>query len=399
MTPEQFYAKYLHQYAQENTKLGAQCVWAFKLFCKENSIPVVPTPDNRASGYWTCQNQDGTINENVKAWQEKYFDKITDKSKFRNGDWVIWGWNGSHAQTHIAMWIGGKSFSLNQYEDYKNFTAKDTDFSDALGALRWKGYKQMAEIMNGIDISNWQKGLNLNNIDFDFVICKATEGIGFVDPYCDQWVQQAIALGKPWGFYHFMRPTNDPVKEAQFFVENTSAYFGKGLPVLDVEVRYGNIDIVDWCYKFLSEVIRLTGIKPLVYMSEQSFEWAYDWSKVVSLDCGLWCAAYRTGKEFDGYGPNAAGQPPRPKNWPFVCMWQYTSKGRLNGWNGYLDFDVFYGGRKVWDAYVTSKNNTAPDTDDKDKQIAELEKKVAMLKNTMNDITDTIQEALKELRI
>lgn len=69
MTPEQFYAKYLYQYAQESPKLGAQCVWAFKLFCKENSIPVMPTPDNRASGYWTCQNQDGTINEDVKAWQ------------------------------------------------------------------------------------------------------------------------------------------------------------------------------------------------------------------------------------------------------------------------------------------------------------------------------------------
>ena len=349
MTPEQFYAKYLYQYAQESPKLGAQCVYAFKLFCKENSIPVMPTPDNRASGYWTCQNQDGTINEDVKAWQEKYFEKITDKSQFRNGDWVIWGWNGSHPQTHISMWLGGKSFSLNQYTEYKNFTIKETDFSDALGALRWRGYEQMAEIMNGIDISNWQAGLNLKDIEFDFVICKATEGIGFVDPYCDQWIQQAIALGKPWGFYHFMRPTNDPVKEAQFFVEHTSAYFGKGLPVLDAEVKYGNVDVVDWCYQFLSEVIRLTGIKPLMYMSEQSFEWAYDWSKVVSLDCGLWCAAYRTANTFNGFSPNSAGQPPRPKNWPFICMWQYTSKGSVSGINGHVDRSKFVNGHTIYD--------------------------------------------------
>ena len=32
--------------------------------------------------------------------------------------------------------------------------------------------------LKGIDISNWQNGINLNAIDADFVIVKATEGVG-----------------------------------------------------------------------------------------------------------------------------------------------------------------------------------------------------------------------------
>ena len=57
--------------------------------------------------------------------------------------------------------------------------------------------------LNGIDISNHQKGLNLKDITCDFVICKATEGTTFVDKYCDGFMQQAMKLGKKVGVYHF----------------------------------------------------------------------------------------------------------------------------------------------------------------------------------------------------
>ena len=42
-------------------------------------------------------------------------------------------------------------------------------------------------MLRGIDISNWQAGLDADAVfpNVDFVICKATEGVGFVDGYCD----------------------------------------------------------------------------------------------------------------------------------------------------------------------------------------------------------------------
>lgn len=60
-------------------------------------------------------------------------------------------------------------------------------------------------MLNGIDISGWQGDIDLSKLNFDFVIVKATEGTGYVNPYCDKKVQQAIKLGKKWGFYHSHR--------------------------------------------------------------------------------------------------------------------------------------------------------------------------------------------------
>ena len=34
--------------------------------------------------------------------------------------------------------------------------------------------------LNGIDVSNWQKGINLAAVPADFVICKATQGTTYV---------------------------------------------------------------------------------------------------------------------------------------------------------------------------------------------------------------------------
>lgn len=203
--------------------------------------------------------------------------------------------------------------------------------------------------MNGIDISNWQAGINLSNIAFDFLIARATEGIGCVDKYCDGYIQQAIKLGKPFGFYHFARPTNDPIREAEFFYNSCRGYFGKGIPILDWES--GNTSNVTWAKRWLDRVYQLSGVKPVIYMSESVVN-ANNWSAVAAADYGLWVAKYRDNNPDYNYNMANAGSRPHVKWWKFYCMWQWTSSGRLNGYNGNLDCDVFYGDRSTWDAYV-----------------------------------------------
>ena len=39
-------------------------------------------------------------------------------------------------------------------------------------------------------------------------------------------------------------------------------------------------------------------------------------------------------------------------------MWQWTSSGRLNGYGGNLDCNVFYGDVSTWDAYVGKSTST-----------------------------------------
>ena len=211
-------------------------------------------------------------------------------------------------------------------------------------------------IMNGIDISSWQRDINLSAIKADFVIVKATEGIGYVDKSCDMLFQKALSLGKKLGFYHFARPTNDPIREADFFYENCRGYFGKGIPILDWES--GNTSNVTWAKRWLDRVYQLSGVKPVIYMSESVVN-ANNWSAVAAADYGLWVAKYRDNNPDYNYNMANAGSRPHVKWWKFYCMWQWTSSGRLNGYNGNLDCDVFYGDQSTWDAYVGKSTSAA----------------------------------------
>ena len=210
--------------------------------------------------------------------------------------------------------------------------------------------------MNGIDISNWQAGINLSNIAFDFLIARATEGIGCVDKYCDGYIQQAIKLGKPFGFYHFARPTNDPIREAEFFYNSCRGYFGKGIPILDWES--GNTSNVTWAKRWLDRVYQLSGVKPVIYMSESVVN-ANNWSAVAAADYGLWVAKYRDNNPDYNYNMANAGSRPHVKWWKFYCMWQWTSTGRLDGYGYNLDCNVFYGDGATWDKYVGKSTSVA----------------------------------------
>ena len=213
--------------------------------------------------------------------------------------------------------------------------------------------------MNGIDISMWQNGIDLSAVKADFVIVKATEGIGYVDKTCDKFFQKALSLGKKIGFYHFARPTknNDPVREADFFYENCKGYFGKAIPILDWEAE--NKQNVAYAKAWLDRVYQRSGVKPVIYMSESVVN-AYDWSSVANADYGLWVAKYRDNNPDYNYNMSNAGSRPRVKWWKFYCMWQWTSTGRLNGYSGNLDCNVFYGDGTTWDKYAGKSGTTQP---------------------------------------
>lgn len=205
-------------------------------------------------------------------------------------------------------------------------------------------------MMNGIDISHWQKGLDLSKIKCDFVIVKATEGVQYLDPCFHDFMRQAEALGKCMGFYHFARPElNDAKTEAKFFYANTTKYFNKAIPILDWESA-GKANVA-WAKEWLDEIYSLTGVRPVLYSSESVIN-QYDWSMVANSNYGLWVAKYRD-REIDlNYDMTCAGKNPVVKWWKFYCMWQWTSKGRLDGYAKDLDCDVFYGSREAWGKYA-----------------------------------------------
>lgn len=196
--------------------------------------------------------------------------------------------------------------------------------------------------MQGIDISAWQAGIDLMKVPCDFVIVKATQGTAYVSESCDEQVQQAISLGKPFGFYHYVGGDGAQA-EADFFIDNCAGYFGKGIPCIDWEsaenAAWGN---TDYLRQLVQRVIDRTGVKPLIYASASSFPW----DVAHALDCGAWVAQYADN--------NATGYQDSPWN-EGACdcaIRQYSSNGRLDGYSGSLDLDKAYMDADGWARYV-----------------------------------------------
>jgi GH25 family lysozyme M1 (1,4-beta-N-acetylmuramidase) len=196
-----------------------------------------------------------------------------------------------------------------------------------------------------IDISNWQGGINLPALlpNVGAVVCKATDGVTFVDSYCDGWVQQCINSNKPWGFYHFAS-NKSASEEAEFFVRNCQGYFRKGIPILDWEGKQS----VGWVNTFVSKVHSLTGVWPWIYGNPWRFN-----QGGVEPDCARWVAKYPavTSPSFElaetWSCPEADGN---------VVAWQFCSDGRVNGYDEDLDCSLFYGNVDQWKAYAKGDN-------------------------------------------
>ena len=210
-------------------------------------------------------------------------------------------------------------------------------------------------MMKGIDISNWQAGIDPSKLNIDFCICKATEGLNFVDRHCDGFIQACIKRKIPFGFYHFARNGN-PEKEAKYFYDNCKGYIGKGIPVLDYEVDNANNRI--WCEKFLKRFHELSGIWPMLYISASRCpQCAGSW---IPGKCGLWCAGYpdtRQSWRTDDIPYDVAP-------WKFCAIWQFTDNLRLKGYTGALDGDIAYMDEKAWSSYATSKKQNGSSSDE-----------------------------------
>lgn len=202
-----------------------------------------------------------------------------------------------------------------------------------------------------IDVSSWQTGINVTTSGAQIVVAKATEGVGYVNPDCDRVVQDALAAGQGVGVYHFAHTENNAIAEADYFIDNTRGYVGKGIvPILDWEPS-APWD-TSWALTWLKTVEAAWGTKPIIYMN-QSTENSYDWSSVVAGDYGLWIAAY-TLSYTPIYGFNPPAAQPTLYHWPFAAAWQYTSTGYVGDWGGALDLSVVYGDLNTWYAYAGS---------------------------------------------
>ena len=207
--------------------------------------------------------------------------------------------------------------------------------------------------LNGIDISSWQAGINLEAVPCDFVIIKATQGTGYTNPDYARAYAQAKAAGKCLGVYHYAEG-GSPTAEADYFLQQVGSRVGECILVLDWEGEqnpaFGRNDYA-WCKAWLDHVASKTGVRPLLYISQSIM------GRFAGIgNYGLWIAQYAD--------MNTTGYQSTPWNeGAYDCaMRQYSSCGRLNGYNGSLDLNKFYGDRAAWNKYAGKGNATTKPT-------------------------------------
>ncbi|AUS70764.1 GH25 family lysozyme [Lactiplantibacillus plantarum] len=213
--------------------------------------------------------------------------------------------------------------------------------------------------LNGIDVASYQAGMNVGEVAGDFVLVKATEGIDYTNPEFNGHAKQTLSAGKKLGVYHFIRNDSDIKQQADYFLTVVKPFIGKAMLVLDFENTTGstiqNQAGVGLAKQWLDYVYQQTGVRPVLYTGINC-ENSLDWSSVVNANYGLWIAQYNNYNVVNGYQPrDLYGS---LKHWKTAVMFQYTSTGRLPGWNGNLDFDVFYGDKSAWDKYAKATKAT-----------------------------------------
>ena len=218
-------------------------------------------------------------------------------------------------------------------------------------------------MMNLIDIASWQNGIDLSVLfatnPLDGVIVKATQGTEYVNPEYAGWVKWLSDHDKPFGMYHYC-DGGDADKEAEHFYNTVKPYIGKGIPIADYEGQ-ALLKGTAWLKRFLDRFYTLSGVKAMIYCSlsvvrEQPF---YDLT-----EHPLWVAQYADMNPVYGF-VDKPWQKGSVEPFSSYVMHQYTSCGRLNGYNGNLDFDQFCGSYALWLEMARGElapNSTLPPT-------------------------------------
>ena len=190
--------------------------------------------------------------------------------------------------------------------------------------------------IHGIDVSRYQdnidweavKAMQDKQLKIGFAFIKATEGLDRVDNgFRQNWFNAKKAL-MPRGAYHFFISSKSGKAQAENFIETVSLAKGDLPPVLDIESSNGAsvTDIQERAKDWLVMIEKHYKIKPIIYTNIDFYENFLDGK---FDDYPLWVAHYLV-KDKPGIN----------RNWIF---WQHNEKGRVNGVDAYVDFNVFNG--------------------------------------------------------
>ncbi len=180
----------------------------------------------------------------------------------------------------------------------------------------------------GIDISHHQIRINWKQVDskkYKFVIMKATEGKDFLDTdFSYNWINAQLN-GFKVGAYHFFSMSSSGKEQAIYYISKVPNIENSLPPVIDIEISS----------KYLRTEVKKE-LKDMIEIFEKHYK------KRVVL--------YVTYKTYDAFIKGDFSENPiwisDKKFYPSLSddrkwsIWQYSSRGRINGIYGFTDKNV-----------------------------------------------------------
>ena len=254
------------------------------------------------------------------------------------GGWQALGWTAAEyldcrtqldaADRCCAKLAASVDFSLNATPDWveRGFEVAPLVASMASYVRAVAAGERRGAMLSGIDVSNNQGAVQwpLALGGLDFVLVKASEGVGFADAqFSSNW--SALRRVPSRGAYHFARPDrNSPEEEASYFLSVVPPLLRGDLLALDLEV---GDQVGDWARRWFRTVDRWLG-KPCPLYTNLDYIRNHGLSMAVVGRRPLWLAE-----------PSVADYPDPPLDWDNVAIWQSGAKA-VDGIAGLVDTNL-----------------------------------------------------------
>lgn len=190
----------------------------------------------------------------------------------------------------------------------------------------------------GFDVSEYQSEIEWEKIDkieeefpLSFVFIRATAGSATTDSRFKENWEAAKEHYFVRGAYHYYRPNENSIAQADNFIRTVKLKKGDLPPVLDIEKlpRTQSVDsLKKGLRRWLTHVEKHYKVKPIIYSGESYYT---DFLKKEFKGYPLWIANYNFFVERI------------QKDWRF---WQFTEKAQVVGVKGMVDINVFNGNRE-----------------------------------------------------
>ena len=187
----------------------------------------------------------------------------------------------------------------------------------------------------GLDVSEYQGKIRWTYVDtlenkypLHFVFIRATVGKDRKDRQFDKNWLGAKENKMIRGAYHYYRPNENSIEQAELFIKTVTLQKGDLPPVLDIEKLPKNQSIENLklgLKRWLTAVESHYGVKPIIYTGERYYD---DFLKEEFNDYLFWIANYNF------YREEIAG------DWLF---WQFTEKASVPGIKGNVDINIYNG--------------------------------------------------------